>query len=66
MRGDSTAISLAEKEGFKLFKKVGCINCHNGSIFSDYKMYVLSVPENDKLHAIDDGFKQQFSLEHLL
>lgn len=61
MRGDSTAISLAEKEGFKLFKQVGCINCHNGPMFSDYKMHVLSVPENDKLGFIDDGFEKQFS-----
>ncbi len=61
MRGESTAISLAEKEGFKLFKQVGCINCHNGPMFSDYKMHVLSVPENNKLNFIDDGFEKQFS-----
>jgi cytochrome c peroxidase len=60
MRGDQTAISLAEKEGFELFKKVGCINCHNGPMFSDYKMHVLSVPENEKLDSIDTGFEQQF------
>ncbi|WP_299547106.1 cytochrome c peroxidase [Seonamhaeicola sp.] len=60
MRGDDTAISLAEKEGFELFKKVGCINCHNGPMFSDYKMHVLSVPENDKLDSIDRGFEDQF------
>lgn len=60
MRGDSTAISLSEKAGFNLFKKVGCINCHNGPMFSDYKIHVLSVPENDKLTKVDDGFEQQF------
>lgn len=60
MRGDDTAISLAEKEGFELFKKVGCINCHNGPMFSDFKMHVLSVPENDKLDFADTGFKEQF------
>ncbi len=37
MRGDSIAISLAEKKGFKLFKKVGYINCHNVPMFSDFK-----------------------------
>ena len=41
MRGDESAISLAEKEGFELFKKVGCINCHNGPMFSDFKVHVL-------------------------
>ncbi|TYA74725.1 cytochrome-c peroxidase [Seonamhaeicola marinus] len=61
MRGDDSAISLAEKEGFELFKKVGCINCHNGPMFSDYKMHVLSVPENTKLDSIDTGFEAQFS-----
>ncbi len=61
MRGDSTAISLAEKEGFKIFKEVGCINCHNGPMFSDFKMHVLSVPENEKLDSIDRGFENQFA-----
>ncbi len=61
MRGDSSAISLAEKKGFNLFKSVGCINCHNGPMFSDYEMHVLSVPENEKLDSIDDGFDKQFS-----
>lgn len=60
MRGDTDAISLGEKEGFDLFKKVGCVNCHNGPMFSDYKIHTLSVPENDKLTKVDDGFEQQF------
>lgn len=60
MRGEANAISLGEKEGFELFKKVGCVNCHNGPMFSDYKIHTLSVPENDKLTKIDDGFEQQF------
>ena len=29
-------------------------------MFSDYKIHTLSVPENDKLTKIDDGFEQQF------
>ncbi|TXE06248.1 cytochrome-c peroxidase [Seonamhaeicola algicola] len=61
MRGDSTAISLAEKEGFKLFKNVGCINCHNGPMFSDFKTHILSVPENSKLDSADMGFNKQFA-----
>ncbi|TSE09918.1 cytochrome-c peroxidase [Aquimarina algiphila] len=59
--GDENAISLSEKEGFKLFKKVGCANCHKGPMFSDYKMHVLSLQENNKLKIIDSGFGQQFS-----
>nr|WP_299173418.1 cytochrome c peroxidase [uncultured Allomuricauda sp.] len=55
LRGDNRAISISEKEGFELFQKVGCINCHNGPMFSDYKMHVLGVPENSKLPAMDIG-----------
>ncbi|PHN08695.1 cytochrome-c peroxidase [Flavilitoribacter nigricans DSM 23189 = NBRC 102662] len=61
MRGDKNAISLDEKDGFELFKKVGCANCHNGPMFSDYKMHVLGVPENDKLDQVDRGFEERFA-----
>lgn len=61
MRGDRDAISLAEKDGFALFKKAGCANCHNGPMFSDFKPHVLGVPENKKLSAPDRGFNQQFA-----
>lgn len=60
IRGDLNAISKSEKLGFELFKKVGCVNCHNGPMFSDYKIHVLSVPENNKLPFIDEGFEKQF------
>ncbi len=30
LRGNTNAISLEEKEGYELFKKYGCISCHNG------------------------------------
>ncbi|MCB0629734.1 MAG: cytochrome-c peroxidase, partial [Lewinella sp.] len=61
MRGDKDAISLNEKNGFELFKKAGCANCHNGPMFSDYKMHVLGVPGNDKLPEPDQGFEAQFA-----
>lgn len=60
MRGDKGAISISEKEGYETFKKVGCINCHNGPMFSDYQMHVLGVPENDKLPEADSGFEETF------
>lgn len=56
MRGDGKAILLSEKDGFELFKSVGCVNCHNGPMFSDYKMHVLGVPKNSKLPIPDLGF----------
>jgi cytochrome c peroxidase len=61
MRGDKQAISLDEKDGFELFKKVGCANCHNGPMFSDYQMHVLGVPENDKLPEADRGFEERYA-----
>jgi len=61
MRGDHQAISISEKEGYELFKKVGCINCHNGPMFSDFKMHVLGVPENEKLLEPDSGFEARFA-----
>ncbi len=61
MRGDKEAISLSEKEGFELFKKVGCANCHNGAMFSDYNTHVLGIPENDKLMEPDSGANGSFA-----
>jgi cytochrome c peroxidase len=61
MRGDDEAISISEKEGFELFKKVGCVNCHNGPMFSDYQMHVLGLPENKKLATPDSGFEGRYA-----
>ena len=61
MRGDNNAISISEKDGFELFKTVGCINCHNGPMFSDYKPHVLGVPRNNKLSEADRGIKDTFA-----
>ena len=61
MRGDDEAISLSEKDGFELFKKVGCANCHSGPMFSDYKVHVLPVIHNDKLLEPDLGTAQNYA-----
>ncbi len=60
MRGENDAILLSEKEGFELFKSVGCVNCHNGPMFSDYKPHVLGVPQNKKLLVPDAGIQDSF------
>ena len=60
-RGDENAISLSEKEGFETFLEVGCGNCHNGAMFSDFKPHVLGVPTNEKLSIYDTGFKEGFA-----
>jgi cytochrome c peroxidase len=56
-RGEADALSEAEKEGMQLFIEVGCAKCHNGPMFSDYKMHVLGVPDNPKLLERDLGFE---------
>lgn len=61
MRGDEDAIHLSEKEGFALFRSVGCVNCHNGPMFSDYKPHIIGVPDNDKLKEIDRGIQDTFA-----
>jgi cytochrome c peroxidase len=55
MRGDSTAMTEAQIRGMAQFERVGCGNCHNGPMFSDYKLHVLGVPGNGKLQISDSG-----------
>ena len=61
MRGEKNAIHISEKDGFELFKSVGCVNCHNGPMFSDFKPHVLGVPDNGKLAEIDRGIADTFA-----
>lgn len=55
MRGDEKALSSLEKEGFTAFIKAGCAKCHNGPMFSDFKLHVLGVADNEKLKTTDAG-----------
>lgn len=61
MRGDEDAIHISEKDGFELFKTVGCMNCHNGPMFSDFKPHVIGAPANAKLKEEDKGIKDSFA-----
>ncbi|WP_282124146.1 cytochrome-c peroxidase [Algibacter mikhailovii] len=61
LRGDKNALSQGELDGFELFKKAKCHTCHNGPMFSDYKMHVLGLADNNKLKASDSGFKQTYA-----
>jgi cytochrome c peroxidase len=57
MRGDRNAMTPAQIQGMQRFERVGCANCHNGPMFSDYKPHVLGVPDNGKLPESDRGIK---------
>ena len=61
MRGDKKAISLGEQVGFRLFKKVGCANCHKSAMFSDFKSHVVGVPANPKLPEFDKGINDDYA-----
>lgn len=55
INGDKSALSSIEVRGMINFSEVGCVNCHNGPMFSDFELHVLTVPENDKLVEADKG-----------
>lgn len=43
MAGDKTAMTQEEIEGFKVFKKAGCDNCHFGFNFSDGRFLNIGI-----------------------
>lgn len=55
MRGDKKALSFNEIEGMKRFGEAGCISCHNGPMFSDFKVHSLGVVDHEGLDFIDMG-----------
>lgn len=55
MRGDTAALTAVERRGMDAFVGAGCVNCHRGAMFSDYKIHALGVPENPKLQQPDSG-----------
>jgi cytochrome c peroxidase len=55
MRGDTNAMSASQLRGLRRFERIGCINCHRGPMFSDFKMHVLGVPDNPRLPVSDTG-----------
>ena len=52
MRGDSSAMTTEQVRGMQRFEEIGCIRCHNGPMFSDYKLHVMGVPDNPLLHQV--------------
>ena len=41
--GDHTALTEEQVRGMTLFKKVGCVNCHGGYNFSDYRFQNIGI-----------------------
>ena len=61
MRGDTAALSAEQVRGMERFQSVGCINCHNGPMFSDFATHVLAVPDNPKLPESDSGVNKTYA-----
>ena len=61
MRGDTTALSVEQVRGMERFQSVGCINCHNGPMFSDFAAHVLGVPDSSKLPESDSGVNKTYA-----
>lgn len=60
MRGDKSALSSYELEGLAAFLKSGCAQCHNGPMFSDFKVHTIGVPDNEKNSVSDSGVNKQY------
>ena len=59
MRGETNAMTRLQIRGMQRFEQVGCINCHNGPMFSDYKLHVLGIRDNRLLEESDSGAVEQ-------
>ena len=46
IEGDSRAISDDAQRGLKIFETAGCIQCHGGPMFSDFKLHFIGVPDS--------------------
>jgi cytochrome c peroxidase len=57
MGGDRNAMTAIQIQGMRRFERIGCSNCHNGPMFSDYEPHVLGIPDNGKLPESDRGIK---------
>ncbi|MEM8506735.1 MAG: cytochrome-c peroxidase [Bacteroidota bacterium] len=53
MRGDTTAMTQKQVNGMNAFVHVGCAECHNGPMFSDFQLHTLGIPDNPKLIESD-------------
>jgi len=60
MRGDRAAMTASQVRGMRRFERVGCVNCHSGPMFSDFKLHVLGVPDNPRLTESDSGVERTY------
>ena len=61
MRGETGALSAEQLRGMERFQSIGCVNCHSGPMFSDFRVHVLAVPDNPKLPESDSGVNKTYA-----
>lgn len=49
LKGDASAISEEARRGMRVFEEAGCIQCHGGPLFSDYKLHFIGVVESGQV-----------------
>ncbi|MES2593862.1 MAG: cytochrome-c peroxidase [Verrucomicrobiota bacterium] len=49
MRGDKAAMTPEQQHGMQVFHKAGCSLCHNGPMFSDYKLHAIGLTDSSTL-----------------
>ena len=53
-------LNATQLAGMRRFERIGCANCHNGPMFSDYKLHVLGVRDNPALPT-DPGAEGRYA-----
>jgi cytochrome c peroxidase len=53
--GDSTALTAQQRRGMEAFDDAGCDRCHDGPMFSDFRLHAEGVREHPKLALPDTG-----------
>ncbi len=45
LAGDAAALDARQQQGMRLFQDAGCIQCHGGPMFSDFKLHAIGVAD---------------------
>jgi cytochrome c peroxidase len=48
MRGEKSALDERQQRGMRIFESAGCIRCHGGPMFSDFKLHFIAVSDSSR------------------
>lgn len=46
LRGNGPALTASQERGLKVFQSAGCVHCHGGPMFSDFKLHFVGAPDS--------------------